>query len=176
MTVDKKKDFLLIGKIFSLHGIKGNVKVYSYAESIEAFKPEKAVLVRDKEGLESYYTIKWVKPQNRFFLISFKGIASRNMAEALVGSNLYTEKKCLPVPDDGSYYWFDIIGLSVYKKNKEYIGKVDSIIPTGANDVYVVKNPDMKKENEVLIPGVKDIVLEIDLKKKMMVVDLPEGL
>lgn len=172
----EKKNLVLIGKISGLHGIKGNLKVYSYAESNEIFKPGNSLIVYDSiRDFEKKYAIEWARPQNKFVLISFKGITSRTMAVPLAGLSLYVEKKSLAEPDDGTYYWFDIIGLSVYTKTDEYIGKVDSIIQTGANDVYVVK-VDINNKSEVLIPAVKTVVLDIDLKKKMMVVDLPEGL
>ena len=174
--IDEKKGFLLIGKITSLHGIKGNIKIYPYAESIAVFKPKNVVLVQKTDGSEKPYAIQWAKPHQRTVLVSFEEVNSCETAETLIGSRIYIEKRILPEPDNGSYYWFDIIGLSVYTIDKQYIGKVASIIPTGANDVYVVTNPDINEENEVLIPAVDTIVLDINLKKKKMLVDLPEGL
>ena len=174
--IDEKKGFLLIGKITSLHGLKGNIKIHSYAESIAVFKPKNLLLVQNADGSEQLYAIQWAKPHQRTILLSLEGIDSCGAAEALIGSSLYIEKRLLTEPDDGSYYWFDLIGLSVYTIDKQYIGKVDSIIPTGANDVYVVTNPDINKENEILIPAVDTVVLDIDLKKKKMIINLPEGL
>ena len=174
--IDEKKNFLLIGKITSLHGLKGNIKIHSYAESIDVFKPKDLLLVQNTDGLEQSYTIQWAKSHQRSVLLSLEGVDSRSAAEALIDSRIYIEKRLLSEPDDGSYYWFDIIGLSVYTIDKQYIGKVDSIIPTGASDVYVVTNPDINKKNEVLIPAVDTVVLDIDLNKKKMTIDLPEGL
>jgi 16S rRNA processing protein RimM len=175
-NTDKKKGFLLIGEITSLHGLKGNLKIHSYAESIDVFKPKDLVLVQNADGSEQSYAIQSAKPHHRAVILSLEGIDSRSAAEALIGSVIYIEKRLLTQPDDGSYYWFDIIGLSVYTINKQYVGKVSSIIPTGANDVYVVTNPDINTKNEVLIPAVDTVVLSIDLKKKKMIIDLPEGL
>ena len=74
--------------------------------------------------------------------------------------------------DEDTYYWFDLIGIEVYTKTEEFLGRIESILETGSNDVYVVK----KHEKEVLIPALKSVVLEIDLEHKLMQVDLPEGL
>ncbi len=165
-------NLLLIGKIVGVHGLKGTVKVCSYAESLSAFKPGGLILARDSKSRDKTYVIQWVKPHTRTILLSLKWVDDRYISETLVGSDLFIEKaKCLE-PEDGSYYWFDIIGLSVYTIDEKFIGRVESIIPTGSNDVYVVKNND----DEILIPGLESVVKEIDLKQRIMRIDLPEGL
>ena len=172
----QKNDFILIGKIIGVHGIQGNLKVYSYAESLSVFESGGSILAVNQQGIEQTYTIKWVKPHHRVLLLSLEGIESRNLAETLVGSELFIEKTRLPELEDESYYWFDLIGISVFTSNGDYIGRIESIMPTGSNDVYVVKNPDKDHDNEVLIPALTSVVLEIDLELKTMRVDLPEGL
>jgi 16S rRNA processing protein RimM len=74
------------------------------------------------------------------------------------------------------FYWSDIIGLSVFDMAGDYIGRVTSIIQTGSNDVYVVKCPESGNRKEVLVPALAWVVKEIDLNKKIMRIDLPEGL
>jgi 16S rRNA processing protein RimM len=108
--------------------------------------------------------------------MSLKGITSLSLGEMLVGSEIFIEKRILPDLEEGSYYWYDIIGISVFTTDDQYIGRVKSIIPTGSNDVLVVKDPNRDKDNEVLIPVLESVVLEIDLKDKTMRVDLPDGL
>ncbi|MBL7180869.1 MAG: 16S rRNA processing protein RimM [Desulfobacterales bacterium] len=168
--------FLLVGKVVGVHGLKGNIKVYSYAESLSVFEPGGPILAVNKKGLETTYIINWVKPHHRVALLSLEGIAGREFAETLVGSKLYIEKAKLPKLEDGSYYWFDLIGLSVFTTANEYLGNIEAIIPTGSNDVYVVKHPDKDHDNEILIPALASVVLEIDVNQKTMRVDLPEGL
>jgi len=172
----KKDGFLTIGKIVGAHGVKGNNKVHSYAESLSVFEPGRSILVINAQGIEKTFAIKWAKPHGRGALISLKGIDSRKSAEALIGSELFITQESLPVLEDGSYYWSDIIGLSVFTTDEQCIGRVESIIPTGSNDVYVVKDPSKDQDNETLIPALESVVLEIDLKHKTMRVDLPEGL
>lgn len=171
-----KNGFLPVGKIVGAHGIKGNIKVYSYAESLSVFEPGSSILVINAKGSEKTYKINWVKPHTRYFLLSLKGIESLDSVKTLIGSELFIEKADLPELEDGSYYWFDIIGLSVFTTDEQYLGKIESIISTGSNDVFVVKDPNKEQENETLIPALESVVLEIDFKLKTMRVDLPEGL
>lgn len=171
-----KNGFLPIGKIVGAHGIKGNIRAYSYAESLSVFEPGSSILIINAKGTETRYKINWVKPHNRFILLSLHGIEDRNSAESLIGSEFFIEQSKLPELEDGSYYWFDIIGLSVFTNDDQYLGLVESIIPTGSNDVFVVKGPRKDHSGETLIPALESVVLEIDLKRKIMRVNLPEGL
>lgn len=172
----EKKGFLPIGKIVGAHGVKGNVKVYSFVESLSLFEQESSILVVSAKGSEKIFKIKWIKPHGRVVLLSLEGIESRDLAETLIGSELFVKRDSLPKLVDGSYYWFDIIGLAVFTNDEKYIGRVESIIPTGSNDVYVVKDAQKDRDNEILIPAIESAVLEIDLEQKRMIVDLPEGL
>ena len=172
----EKNGFLSIGKIVGVHGIKGNIKVYSYAESLSVFEKGSSVLVANDKGFKKTFKIKWVKPHGRVVLLSLQGIDNRNLSETLIGSELLIERDSLPDLEDGSYYWSDIIGLSVFTTDKTYIGLVESIIPTGSNDVYVVIDSTKDRDHETLIPALESVVLKIDLDKKTMIVDLPEGI
>ena len=167
-----KKDHVLIGKIVGIHGLKGTNKLRSYAESLAVFSPGSSILVRDLRGREASYEINWVKPHTGTPLVSFKGITNRDQAVTLIGADLFLPQSELPELDEDTYYWFDLIGIEVYTKTKEFLGRIESIIETGSNDVYVVK----LHEKEVLIPALDSVVLEIDLVHRRMQVDLPEGL
>ena len=101
-----------------------------------------------------------------------EGIDTRNSAESWIGAELFIEKTTLPQLEEGTYYWFEIIGLSVCDVEGAYLGRVESILPTGSNDVYVVTD----HENEILIPAIESVVLDIDLEKGRMAVAVPEGL
>lgn len=169
----EKEGILSIGKIVGAHGIKGAVKVYSYAESPSIFKPDSSILLEDKNSRRRSLSIHWARPHKRGVLLSFKGIDTRRDAEGLIGSKLFILKKELSEPEPGTCYWTDLIGLSVYRGDGDYIGKITSILPTGSNDVYIVRNEDNK---ETLIPALESVVIEIDLEQKKMLVDLPEGL
>jgi len=136
------------------------------------FSTGDAILIRDESGAERTFQLEWVSPQKKNILMRFEGVTDRNAAENFIGSEIIIDKADLPDLDDGSYYWVDIIGLSVFESDTNCLGVVDSVIPTGSNDVYVVKDGD----KEILIPALASVVKEIDLNKKTMIVDLPEDL
>jgi 16S rRNA processing protein RimM len=167
---------LPIGKITGAHGIKGTLKVFSYAESVASFKPGTPLYLRNTRGQESRLTIRWVKPHSKTILLSLEGIIDRNQAQALSGSELFIDKKWLDALEEGTYYWADLMGLSVYNIEGDCLGRLSSVIRTGSNDVYVVTPAEGKKSREILIPALAWVVKEIDLDKKIMRVDLPEGL
>ena len=112
-------------------------------------------------------------PRGAMLLLLFKGVLDRNTAEMLPGSDLLVEKSSLPELDPDTYYWADIVGMSVVSADGHPVGTVASLIETGSNDVYVVQTPDA---GEILIPAIASVVLEIDLNRKIMRVNLPEGL
>jgi 16S rRNA processing protein RimM len=172
----EKKDFLPMGKIVGAHGVSGTLKVRSYAESFSVFKPEDTVfLTCPAQGMKPH-TIQWARPHHRVLLLCVKGIFDRNMAEAMVGSEIFIKKSNLPELEAGSYYWADLIGLSVVSVQDEYLGQLTSIIATGSNDVYIVTKTVEGKNGEICIPALESVVLAVDLEKKSMRVDLPRGL
>ena len=158
---------MLIGKIVGTHGVKGTCKILSYAESLDVFEPGTALLVRRSDGNENSYEIIRVKPHSRGALLTLKNVANREQANALVGTELYIGRARLPELDNGAYYWFDLIGMNVYTTEDRYIGRLDSIIETGANDVLVVEG-----ERERLIPFVMgQVIVHVDLDKGEIQVD-----
>jgi 16S rRNA processing protein RimM len=111
---------VLIGKIVGTHGVKGTCKIQSLAESLEVFEPGAALVIRKPDGSENSYEIIRVKPHSRRALLTLKDVANHEQAKALVGSELYTGRARLPKLDDGTYYWFDLIGLNVYTTEDRY--------------------------------------------------------
>lgn len=167
----KQNDFILIGKISGVHGVKGLLKVYSYADADIFFEPGQSVLIRHDGGKEQYCIIESSAPFKKGFLISFKGVCDRNSAEAYVQSRLYIDRRRFPEPEEGEYYWADLIGLAVYEDDR-YLGRIDSILETGSNDVYIVKDG----EKEILIPALESVLVSVDIENGTMRVNLPEGL
>ena len=165
-------DNVLIGKIVAAHGLRGNIKIVSFAETLEIFEEIASLILRDLAGIDGEYAINWVKPHGRGVLLSLKGITSRDHVEALIGSELYIEKARLPQLEPGVFYWLELVGLDVITTDGSYLGKIDSIMQTGSNDVYVVKH----HEHETLVPALENVVIGVDLDKKEMQVELPEGL
>ncbi len=100
-----------------------------------------------------------------------EGITDTNAAKALIGYKVLVSREMLGELPAGEYYWRDIIGLDVYTENGGYLGRIESIFPTGSNDVYVCKG-----QKEILLPAIADVIRQIDLKKRIIIIRLPEGL
>ena len=166
------EDILEIGKIVGVHGIRGQVKLYSYAESTDPFRPGKAVTIKRPDGSYRAYTVQKVQPYKNMLRMAFEEIDSRDAAEAVVGSAVFVSRSALPEPEPDTWYWCDLIGLDVYAGERGFIGQVASMIETGSNDVFVVRN----NGGETLIPAIDSIVIDIDIAANTMRVALPEGL
>ena len=168
-----ENDYLLIGKVVGVHGLKGVLKIVSYAESLLFFAPESELLFKNTQDDETTFVVKWSKPhKQRNVLLRLDGIDNCNQAEQLIGYDVFGETSDLPELEQGTYYWKDLIGLLVFTDDETFLGKLTSIMPTGSNDVYVVKD----REKEILIPALESVVLNISLENKTMQVRLPEGL
>ena len=161
-----------IGKVVGTHGIKGYLRVLPYAESAAPFAPGKQLALRRKDRPVVTLGIESARPHKRGILLALEGIASVDAAKGLAGCELCIDKTTLPELEDGTYYWFQIIGLEVFTVDNRRLGRVATIFPTGSNDVYVVRDG----KREVLIPATDSVVVDIDLTHKVLRVDLPEGL
>lgn len=165
-----------IGKIIGAHGIHGAVKVFSYAESAECFTQPGGLTARDTAGREFQCDVLWVRPLKNRIVLGLKDVTTRDQAEALAGCELLIPKDSLPPVDHDTHYWIDLIGMAVYAMDQEYLGRITNIIATGANDVYVVETPAGYPVEEILVPAIATVVLEVDVARKRMLVELPEGL
>jgi 16S rRNA processing protein RimM len=163
---------LHIGKIVGVHGMKGYLKVFSSAESTGPFEPGKHLTMKRPDG--EMQTVKVVASQTykKLLRIAFEDITDRSAAETLIGGELYIDRSELPEPEEGSWYWCDLIGLEVYGVDDTYLGRIENVFATGSNDVIVVKNG----KTEILIPVIESIIYSVDLEGKKVTVDLPEGL
>lgn len=167
---------LHIGDVVGVHGLQGVLKIRSYAESPEIFTPDSRIVLAGPPGLREAYTIQWVKPHKKGLLMAFAEVKNRDTAESLVGTCLYIDKGGLPALDEDTYYWFELIGLSVFTDENEFLGRVESVMATGSNDVLVVKDPDKGAAGEILIPLLASVIQAVDLDEKTVRVALPEGL
>ena len=167
-----KDGFLLMGKVTGTHGVKGTLKVQSYAASPAIFGSGGRLLVRKADGSEKIRRINWAQPHGRGLLVSLAEINDLDQAATFKGAEIFVERAVLPELEDGAHYWCDLIGLAVFAIDGRCLGRIQSIIETGSNDVYVVRDG----KRETLVPALRAVVKTIDLENKTMRVDLPEGL
>ena len=165
-----KTAWFTIGRVNGVHGLNGNLKVWSFAESIDTFCPGTSVLLKSEEDQGESFTILKAMPRSKGIILSLKGIDNRDNAETFIGKEIFISRDQLPEPEEDAWYWQDLLGLDVFDHKKGFIGKITQIFPTGANDVLVV----MDKEEETLVPMHKQFVESVDLEKKILQTTLPE--
>ncbi len=162
---------IIIGKILSPHGVKGELKVMPLTDYPDRFFRTDFVWI---DGIDHLVELETVREQTDKFLIKFRGVNDRDEAAKLSNRYLTVDREQAITPPPGYYYHFQIIGLQVFDTRGALLGKLTDIIETGANDVYVVQREGKK---DLLIPALKSIVQVIDVHdQKRMVVELPPGL
>jgi 16S rRNA processing protein RimM len=168
MTAD---DLILMGKIAATHGIKGQLRIVPYSGSADNFLLCKSLFVRDAKGRLEQFAVSSAAIHGKKILLSLQGLSGINQVLHLVGSEVLLNKEQLSTPEDGEYYWNDLIGMKVVTTDGMDLGTLDSIIETGSNDVYVA----VANGKEYLIPALTDTV-SIDVQAKIMTVTPFEGL
>ncbi len=165
-----------MGRVSGAHGIQGGLKVHSYAETIDVYRVGEGIRLALPGGEHRTMVLRWVKPHGRGLRMGLESIDDRTGAEHLVGSMLFVEKSRLPALEEDTYYWFELVGLTVVDTDGRCLGTLDEVIPTPGNDVYVVHDNTGGRRREILIPAIASVVMRIDLDDGVMRVDLPEGL
>jgi 16S rRNA processing protein RimM len=169
-------NLVLVGRVTGAHGIRGGLKIHSFAESMELYQIGEPIMVTLPDGSTRTMIVEWVKPHGRSLRMGLESVRDRSRAESLVGSSLFIDKARLPALADDTYYWHELIGLRVYDTAGLLLGCLEEVIPTPANDVYVVKGELDGRPRELLIPAIGSAVRKIDLARGAMIVDPPEGL
>ncbi len=165
-------NYVCIGAIIGTHGVNGEVKVLPLTDFPERFKKLEQMKLETPTGILSL-TVENVRLTAKSILVKFTEIASKEAAAQLKKCRiLVDEQDVYPLPE-GVYYHFQLKGLRVYDKEIGYIGVLNDIIETGANDVYVLDSP---KWGEVLIPAIKQVIKTIDLDEGSILVELLPGL
>jgi len=165
-----------VAKIVGAHGLHGTCKVYCYGECGDILVNGRNIFVKNADGVLLSYEIDWAKPHARTVLLALKGIKDRSQTDKLIGCDIMIDKSNLPVLPAGTYYWHNLIGLSVFTIEGRFLGRLAAVMPTGSNDVYVVRKHEDSEKGEILIPALGSVVVEVNLAENCMRVDLPEGL
>jgi 16S rRNA processing protein RimM len=162
-------DSFTIGRVTGVHGLNGKLKVWSFAQSLETFRPETPVLLQSDDGHGKAYTIVQALPHKKGVLLTLEGVDTRELAENLVGLEILIDRDQLPEPEPDTWYWQDLLGLDVEDHGRGCIGKITDIFPTGANDVLVVTG----ETGEILVPMHRNFVASVDMEKKILFTTLP---
>lgn len=163
---------LEIGQIVNIHGIKGEIKVTPFTNDITRFDDLKEVYVKSKKE-SKFYKVEGVRYHKNMVLIKLEGINTPEQADLLRNAYLEVDREHAVPLEEGTYYIVDLIGLEVYTEEGKLLGKVDDIYNTGANDIYVIKD---ELGKQVLLPGIKDVIKNVDLEGGKITVHLIPGL
>ncbi|PPD03846.1 MAG: ribosome maturation factor RimM [Methylobacter sp.] len=155
-----------VGKICGVFGIQGWVKVFSYTDPIDNILSYSPWLLKNNADNKIIKVIRG-KFQGKGIIAQLEDISDRDLAEALIGFDIFIDASQLPKAAAGEYYWSDLIGLVVETLDGVSLGRIDSLMETGANDVIIVQG-----EKERAIPFLQGSTIKtIDLAAGKMVVD-----
>ena len=165
------ESLLEVGQIVNTYGIKGFVKVNPLVDNNNQFKSFKTLYIQQKNNFKEFQ-VEEVKFSKNLVLLKLKGIETIEQAEEL--RNYYLQAKRSDIKlEKGAYFIVDLIGLEVYTEEGELLGILKEVLQPGANDVYVVEN---EAKQEILLPVISDVVKQVDIEGKKVIVKLLEGL
>lgn len=163
----EKSERICLGAIVGVHGIRGEVKVKSFTEidcDIDKYGP-----VANKSG-DKVFSIKVTGHSKELLRVKIKGVDDRNLAETLVGTELYVSKSALPEPEEDEYYHADLIGLAVKEKSSEKkVGTVAGVYNFGAGDILELKLGETGRLE--MIPFTKQYVPVVNIKEGFIIVE-----
>ena len=163
---------LQVGVISSTHGVRGEVKVFPTTDDVTRFRQLKKVYLdtgREMLPLE----IQNVKFFKQFAILKFKGIDNINDIEKYRGKSLMIDREDAVDLDEDEYFIADMIGMKVCTEDGSEFGTLKDVMETGANDVYII---DSLEHGEVLIPAIRECILDVDMDEERMTINLMEGL
>lgn len=166
------EQFLRVGVISSTHGVRGEVKVFPTTDDPARFKLLKTVILdtgKEQKELE----IEGVKFFKNQVILKFKGYDNINDIEKYKGMDLLISREDAVPLEENENFIVDLIDMTVVTDEGETLGILTDVLQTGANDVYVVQTPDGK---EILLPAIKDCILDVNVEEKRMRVHVLEGL
>ncbi len=144
----------------------------SFLESTDLLDGLTQVYLEDASGRRRRHEIKKLTSSGKFLFLEIENVSGVDAARKLVGSRLLLPRDRLAAPDADEYYWHDIIGLDVHTTEGRRLGRIEAIFPTGSNDVYVCRGD----AGEVLIPATAEVVRQVDLAGRKMIIQPLEGL
>lgn len=166
------EDILKIGTVSSTHGIRGEVKVFPTTDDPKRFSKLKETLI-EKSGRYETLHVTGVKYFKNMVIVKFKEYETPEDAVQIRGKDLYVTRENAVKLEKNEYFIADLIGIRCIDEQKNISGILDDVMPTGANDVYIIKLEDGR---EVLLPAIKDCVLDVDVQSKEMKINILEGL
>lgn len=169
---DAPQAFIRIARLGSPHGVRGELRLFSLSDVPGRLEGLRAAWWLGARSRRRRLEVEGVRAAGRSWLIKFRGIDTPEAARELVNGFLAVppqERGTLP---RGRYFVDDLIGLEVLAEDGRYLGRLEQIYETGANDVYAV----VHEGRELLLPALAQVILEVDLEHRRLRVRVPAGL
>lgn len=159
---------ILIGKIVNVVGLKGELKVYCYTDKKEQFEDLGTIWLDDET-----YVIKNVRYQGNVVILRLEDICDRDAADMQRNKSVYIDASALKELPEDTYYVRDLIGLQVRDEEQKLFGVLEDVIQSSSQDLYQIK---LESGQKILLPAVKEFVLDVNIQDKQMKVKVPDGL
>ena len=167
---DGEPVYLAVGFLRRAHGVRGEIIMDLHTDFPERLRDGRKLFVGEEH---KPVTLAGARPHAKGMLVRFKGIDSPEAAGELRNQWVYVRVADVPRLPEGRLYQHELFGLRVVDEDGQPLGELVEIIETGANDVYVVRDP---SGGEILLPAIPSVILEIDAERHTMRVHLLEGL
>lgn len=169
---NQMETILQVGAVTSTHGLAGEVKVFPTTDDVNRFKKLKQVLLDTGKELLPL-EVERVKFFKQMVILKFKGYDKIEDIMSFKGKNLYVTRENAVKLKKNEYFIADLVGMNVYTEDDVYLGELTEVLATGANDVYTVR---MENGKDVLIPAIRQCILDVNIEEATMKVHLLEGL
>ncbi|MBN1291518.1 MAG: 16S rRNA processing protein RimM [Candidatus Latescibacteria bacterium] len=165
-------NLVAIGYILKAKGLHGEIKLKSLSNIAGRFDLLEEVYIELKDSSVIKHTVEYAKLFGEYVIVKLEDINDRAYAESLRGAYVLVDDKNLATLPSESYYIFDLIDMEVFDSDNLCIGKVLCVEQYPANDVIVIRT----ENNDIMVPAIKEYILDIDTKNKRIMVNIPEGL
>ena len=166
------EEFFQVGVITATHGIHGEVKVFPTTDDPNRFKKLKKVLL-DTGAQKLELEVAGVKFFKKFVILKFKEFDDINQVEKYRKCPLLVTRENAVRLKKNEYFIADLIGLKVYTEDENFLGTLEDVMQTGANDVYQIR---LKDGRQLLLPAIKECVLDVDVEAGRMKIHILDGL
>lgn len=158
---------IVVGKALKPVGLKGEFKIYPYTETPDIFK-DFPFLFFEEERFE----VATIRKHQNLIVASLKDVQTLDGAKKLTGKIVKTSSRFFPPKEEDEFFWFELIGLSVFNTQGARLGEVKSLVRTSAHDVLEIYTG----KKELLIPFIDEIVKTIDVEQSQIIIDLLDGM
>jgi len=171
-TEPPAESWIVVGRIVRPHGIGGRVLVESLSDNPERFAPGSELSARGGEGAVRLLRISSANRHGAGLLLTLEGVADRDAAAALAGTELLVARREVPPAPPGSFYQFELLGCRCRDREAGELGEVVEVLPGGGCQLLRIVGP----QRELLVPFVAEFLVAIERQEKRIELALPPGL